>query len=39
MNCPMCPGWMGGAMALWSIVALLLAVFLVIVVLKLLAKR
>ena len=38
MNCPMCPGWMSGAMAAWAIVGLLLIVLLVVVILKLLRR-
>ena len=38
MNCPMCPAWMGGAMAIWAVIGLLVIVLLVVVIVKLLSK-
>lgn len=35
MNCPMCPGWMGGGMLIGGLIGVLLVVLLVPVIWKL----
>lgn len=38
MTCPMCPAWMGGSMAVWGVVGLLVVALLVVVIIKLLQR-